>query len=436
MSDQDQQRSPPTSRSTVIVIGAGIIGVSCALELQRRGYQVTVIDEKEAGSGCSFGNAGNISPGAVVPYSVPGNLRHIPKWMLDPESPLSIRPAYFPKFLPWGIKWLAASKRENAWRISAAMRALHANCLEAYVSVLAEVGHSSLVRTSGQLYVSRVPHKALGSEIEQEMRAAAGVRVEAVAGSDLWDLEPSLSRSFVSGLWLPDNGSCVNPERLVQVLLSVATGRGARFLRHRVEGFVRDGERITGVVLHGGPSVSADHVVLCAGAWSSKMLAPLGVHVPLEAERGYHATLTESKVSLRIPVTNKDASFAVSPMEIGLRAAGTAEYAGLLAPPNMSRARMLLKQVSAMFPGTDVSTFTEWMGMRPSLPDGLPVIDRVHRSPGLILAFGSSHFGLSAAPNMARACADLIVQEASDIDLSPFSVARFRAKSPVAQEMR
>ncbi|PLZ02371.1 FAD-dependent oxidoreductase [Burkholderia sp. WAC0059] len=409
----------------ILVIGAGIIGASCALALQRRGCDVTVVDERGPGEGCSFGNAGNISPGSVVPYSVPGSLRKVPRWLLDPQSPLSIRPAYFARFLPWGLRWLAASRREHAMGISEAMRQLHAGALDAYADMLRESGQSSLVRMSGQLYVSRVPGKARGSDAERAMREAAGVRVEPVDGAAIRDIEPTLAPHFQSGLWLPDNGSCVNPQRLVQVLAQLAVQHGAVLMREQVRDFAVDGPRVVGAILADGRVLRADAVVLAAGAWSARLLRRLGIRVPLEAERGYHVTLQAPGILPRIPTTNKDVGFAVAPMEMGLRFAGTAEYAGLDAPPDMRRARLLLAQGRDMFPGLSADAHTAWMGCRPSLPDGLPVLERMAGRPGLIAAFGNSHFGLTAAPRMGSVVASLALGETPEIDLAPFRSDRF-----------
>jgi len=409
----------------IVVVGAGIVGASCALALQRKGHAVTIVDSREPGDGCSFGNAGNISPGSVVPYSIPGSLRKLPKWLFDPSGPLSIRPSYFLRFMPWGLRWLAASRREAATRISQAMHLMHGGSLEAYAQLLRESGNASLVRMSGQLYASRIPGKAHGSEVERELRRAAGVRLEFLDGGQLREIEPTIGPQFHSGLWLPDNGNCVNPQRLVRVIAGLAVAQGATLVRQEMRAFAMDEGRVRGVSCADGTTLKADLVVLAAGAWSGRLLAQLGTRVPLEAERGYHVTLTDPGVIPKIPTADKDSGFATAPMEMGLRVAGTAEYAGLDAPPRMARARMLLAQAQALFPGVRVAAHTSWMGCRPSLPDGLPILDRPVRHPGLITAFGNSHFGLSASPRMSQVVAALASDEPPPIDISAFRMDRF-----------
>jgi D-amino-acid dehydrogenase len=416
------------STRTALVVGAGVIGVACAWSLQRRGYTVTLVDAEEPGERCSFGNAGNISPGSVVPYAVPGSLRRIPRWLFDPRGPLSIRPAYFGRFLPWGWQWLAASKVECSLATSRAMRALHGGSVASWRALLAEAGGAAaaeLVQPTGQLYVSKVPGKALGTQLERFMREAAGVRVQGLSGAQVQEVEPALAPAYCSGLLLPDNGSCVNPGRLVKTLAGRVAASGGRIVRGRVQAFESGPVGPRGVRLADGTVLQAAQIVVAAGAWSNELIEQVGTRVPLEAERGYHVTLAEPGVRLRIPVTNRDAGFACAPMEMGLRLAGTAEYAGLQAAPNWRRAQVLLEQGREMFPGLRTESHTRWMGLRPSLPDGLPVIDRSPFFPNVLFAFGNSHFGMTVAPAVGKLVAELALHEAPSIDPAPYRVSRF-----------
>lgn len=421
-------------KQNILVIGAGIIGVACAHALQRKGYSVTIADDREAGEGCSFGNAGNVSPGAVVPYSVPGSLRQIPGWLIDPLGPLAIRPKHFLRFLPWGLQWLRSSSVQRALEVSRAMRLLHADSLKLYAELLGPTGNGSLIQTSGQLYVSRTPRKALGTELERFMREAAGVRTELLDGEALRDLEPALSHDYCSGLLLPDNGKCINPHRLVQTLAQQIVKHGATIIGKRVRAFDMVDDQVKGVVFDDGERQRFDQIVIAAGAWSSSLTSQLGTSIPLEAERGYHVTLTDPGVIPRLPITNKDFSFASAPMEMGVRLAGTAEYAGLHAQPDWRRARVLLGHASAMFPGMRTTEYTQWMGMRPALPDGLPVIGRSPRFPSVLFAFGNAHFGLTAAPKVGSLIGELAASEQPSVDITPFSVTRFGKRAAGAAQ--
>ncbi len=419
----------------ILVIGTGIIGVACADALQRKGFQVTLADDREPGAGCSFGNAGNVSPGAVVPYSVPGSLSQIPGWLMNPLGPLAIRPNHFLRFLPWGLRWLRSSTTQRALEVSRAMRLLHTDSLKMYEKLLAPTGHGNLVQTSGQLYVSRVPRKALGTELEQFMREAAGVRTELLDANAIRDIEPALSPDYCSGLLFPDNGNCINPQRLVQTLAEQVAGNGAAFIRKRVRAFHIIDRQVRGVIFEDGQTQDFDQIVIAAGAWSNRLASQLGAAVPLEAERGYHVTLTDPGVHPRLPVTNKDFSFASAPMEMGVRLAGTAEYAGLDAKPDWRRAQVLIDHAKNMFPGIRTAEYTRWMGMRPALPDGLPIIDRSPRFPSVLFAFGNAHFGLTAAPMMGSLIAALATSDTPAADIAAFRISRFdkSAGAPASQ---
>ena len=412
------------STGHVTIVGAGIVGVSCALWLQRAGFQVTIVEAGAVGEGASFGNAGNISPGAVVPYMIPGVLKEAPGWLFKPGGPLAVRPGYFFKVLPWLRAAAKASTRDAALKTSRAMHALHRGTFEAYEELTRGTDAATLIERCGQLYVSEHPQGALGSPIAQTMREAAGVRSIVLSENDIRDAEPALAPTFKSGVLLPDNGRCKNPHQLVRSLAFEAERNGARILRGKVTGFATDGTHVQGIAIDGSVQ-PAERVVIAAGAASGALAAALGTRLPLEAERGYHITIENPGVTPRIPVTNSDAKFVAAPMNMGLRLAGTAEFAGLDAPPNWRRAKLLEDQARRMFPGVTMDTVTRWMGNRPSLPDGLPVLGVAPKHANAFFAFGNSHFGMTAGPVMGKLVAEIVAGAKPSVDIAPFSPTRF-----------
>jgi D-amino-acid dehydrogenase len=412
----------------VTVIGAGIVGVSSAAWLQRAGFDVTLVDSGAVGEGASFGNAGNVSPGAVVPYTLPGFWREVPGWLFDPQGPLCVRPGAFFKVLPWLLAAVRSGKTEAALKTSRAMRELHRGTFEAYDVLTRDTDAAALIERSGQLYVSERPHAAQGSEIARFMREAAGVRSIVLGETEIRDAEPSLAPIFRSGLLLPDNGRCKNPHQLVQSIAGEAGRRGAIVLRGKVTGFQTNGRRVQGIVLDGEVH-PVERVVIAAGAASGELSAELGTRLPVAAERGYHITIADPGVMPRIPVTNTDAKFACAPMNMGLRLAGTVEFAGIDAAPNWKRASLLEEQARRMFPGVKMEKVTRWTGNRPSLPDGLPVLGAAPNYENAYFAFGNSHFGMSAGPVMGKVVAELVAGRKPDIDLAPFSPTRFSKPS-------
>ena len=195
-------------------------------------------------------------------------------------------------------------------------------------------------------------------------------------------------------------------------------------LRGKVTGFQTNGKSVTGIVVDGVVQ-PVERVVIAVGAASGRLSRQLGTPLPVEAERGYHITIAEPGVTPRIPVSNVDAKFVCSPMNMGLRVAGTAEFAGYDAAPDWRRAEILAAQVRSMFPGVNMEKVTRWMGRRPSLPDGLPVLGAAPNYGNAFFAFGNSHFGMSAGPVMGKVVAELVAGRTPHIDIAPFAPARF-----------
>jgi len=415
------------SSGEVSIIGAGIVGVAAACWLQRAGFSVTLIDSGPVGEGASFGNAGNISPGSVVPYAFPGFLRQVPGWLLDAHGPLAVRAGYLLKSAPWLLAAAKGSSTEAALATSRAMRSLHGGTFEAYDELTRGTEAQGLIERSGQLYVSEQVDGARGSQLARFMREAAGVRTELLDGNALRELEPTLSPAFKSGMLIPGHGRLKDPHRMVRLLAQDAERRGVRILRGSVGGFQTQGERVTGILLAGAVRAT-ERVVIAAGAASGKLSAQLGTPLPVEAERGYHITIAQPGVMPRLPLTHVEAKFVASPMSVGLRLAGTAEFAGIDSPPNWKRADMLITQAQRMFPGVQLEGVTRWCGNRPSLPDGLPVLGAAPRFQNVWFAFGNSHFGMTAGPVMGKLVTELISGRPPSIDLTPFRAERFNTR--------
>jgi D-amino-acid dehydrogenase len=416
------------SEPAVTVVGAGIVGVCSTLWLQRAGFRVTLIDAGAVGEGASFGNAGNISPGAVVPYLIPGIWREAPGWLMNSEGPLAVRPGYFLKALPWLKTAVKSATEEAALNTSRAMHALHSGTLEAYDTLTRGTEAEGLIELSGQLYVSEKPDTAQGSALAQRMRTEAGVKAVALDWMEIRELEPTLAPLFKSGMLLPDNGRCKNPHHLVKALADAAERNGATVLRGTVSGFQTQGDQVQAIVLDGKPH-TVERVVIAAGAASGALSAELGTRLPVEAERGYHISIADPGVAPRMPVTHVDAKFACSPMNVGLRLAGTAEFAGIAAPPNWQRAELLKAQAQRMFPGVKLDNVSRWTGNRPSLPDGLPVLGAAPNYTNAFFTFGNSHFGMSAGPVMGKVVTELVAGIKPSIDVAPFRATRFGGAS-------
>lgn len=412
------------SGKDVTVIGAGIVGVSAAAWLQKRGFDVTIVDADPVGKGASFGNAGNVSPAAVVPYTLPGVLKELPGWLLNPEGPLAVRASALFEVLPWLLSAAKHSTTEAALKTSRAMRELHRGTFDAYDALTLGTDAAGLIERCGQLYVSEKPNAACGSQLAQFMREAAGVKVIKLEAHEIRDIEPTLAPVFKSGMFLPDNGRCKNPHQLVTAIARECERNGAKIVRGRVTDFATNGTRVNRIVID-GTTQPIERVVIAAGAPSGELTAKLGTRIPVTPERGYHITVEDPGIAPRVPVSNTDCKFVCAPMNMGLRLAGTAEFAGFDAPPNWKRATLLEKQAARMFPGVRLEKVSRWTGNRPSLPDGLPVLGTSPKYDNAYFAFGNGHFGITAGPVMGKYLATIVAGEKSDIDLTPFRPTRF-----------
>jgi D-amino-acid dehydrogenase len=419
---------PALPPGPVVVIGAGIVGLACATYLQRDGRNVVVLDPGGPGEGASYGNAGGLNGSSIVPVAMPGVLAKVPHWLLDPEGPLSIRLRYLPHLLPWLYRFVRAGRPELVREQARALRGLLAPTVDMHRELAASVGAADLIQRSGLLVVYRSEASFAADAAANRLRAENGVKIDELSQDELRQIEPTLSPAYTRARFISENGYCRNPLRLSRSLAEALVANGGEIRRKRAEGFALADGKVEAVLTATG-RIPAAAVVLAAGAHSKPLAARLGEKVPLDTERGYHAMIKAPEVALRLPIMDAEAKFVATPMEQGLRMAGTVEFAGLEAPPDWRRARILLRHGQAMFPGLPRAVSEDrvalWMGFRPSMPDSLPVIGPTRRYPNAFLAFGHGHVGLIGAPMTGRAIADLIAGRPPAIDLAPFSAARF-----------
>ncbi|MEM7499306.1 MAG: FAD-dependent oxidoreductase [Pseudomonadota bacterium] len=408
---------------TVAVIGAGAVGIACAISLVERGQSVAVFDPEPPASGASHGNAGVISTWTCVPQALPGVWRSVPRWLLDPDGPLRVRPAYALRFLPWALRFLRAGRADGLDRIGDAMMALSRPSLELYRRNLAGTGQEHLVRDSLYLHVFR---KRADIDLEStpwRLRRDRKVPMEIVEGADLRRLEPALAPDYEAAVVLSGHGRGRDPGAIGRAIARKAKALGVTFHRRAIDRLTPGPE---GWTLHsGGETEHAETVVLAAGAWSTRLLEPLGIRLPLEAERGYHCVLKNPGIEIENSIMDVPGKFVASSMEMGVRCAGTAEFAGIDAAPDMRRAKVLERQAKSLFPEINTAEPEYWMGRRPSLPDSLPAIGPVPGHPGLICAFGHAHYGFGMAPATGEIVAGLVTRQPTNLDLGPYAVDRF-----------
>ena len=422
---------PAIKGKRVGVIGAGIVGVCAASYLQRDGHKVLIIEAGEPGHGASFGNAGAFNASSVTPVSMPGVMWNVPRWLFDPLGPLSLRWSYLPAIAPWLVRFVRAGAPEKVHAQARALRPLVGATLEALMPLVRDAGAEDLVHRLGHLYVYRSPQGLEKDRLAWELRHENGVEVDEFDADELRQLEPTLSRDYARGILVRENGHTSNPLGLVQGLLDHFLRSGGEIMRARATGFRLDGGGLAAILTDQG-DMPADAAVVCAGAWSKPLAAALGDAIPLETERGYHLMIHDPEIMPRLPTADADGKFVATPMDTGLRFAGTVELAGLDAPPDWRRARILLEQGRKMLPGLaadhpedhpeDISV---WMGHRPSLPNSLPALGASRSCPDVIYAFGHGHVGVTAAPMTGKVVADLVAGRPPSIEIAPFAPSRF-----------
>ena len=406
----------------VTVIGAGAVGASTALALRRDGHAVTLIDRGQPGMGTSFGNAGILSVASCVPIATPGVLWRLPHLLADPLGPLHIDWRYLPRLAPWLMRFVLASRPARVEEISRALMSLLVQILPAYRELLGGA-FQDLTHPGGVLYAYQTDRSFEGAMAGHELRKRRGVNLSVLGQAELRQMEPALAPSFRHGVLMHDSYNTVNPLRLVQTLTQTFLEAGGELVQESVARIERDGGRLVAVT--DKRWIELDMVAICAGAWSKKLARDCGVRVPLDTERGYHVMLPHPGALPQRPVASGDHEFIATPMEHGLRLAGTVELAGLDAPPNLQRADVLLRAAREMFPGLRDDGMTTWMGFRPSMPDSIPVIGPAPGEPRVFLGFGHGHLGLTFGAITGLLLSDLIAGRPPRVDLAPFRADRF-----------
>jgi D-amino-acid dehydrogenase len=406
--------------SDVIVIGGGAVGLSVAYRLQRLGARTVVLEAERCGRQASAGNAGWITPGISNPIPAPGTVPLALRWMLDPGSPLLVRPTLRPSFLRWSYEFWRSTSPARYSAGMAAMVALGSRALSAF-DALRDDGVEFEMHADGLLFVAHDEHE-LEAELtalrEQQALGYAG-RIEPLDGAAARALEPALAPGVVGGILAADERH-VRPETLTAGLAARLQVRE----HTKVERLERDGGgwKLTA----GAEVIRGEHVVLALGAATGRLLAPLGIRLPLEGAKGYSFTDPAPAVRPRRPLYLLESKVAVSPYDGGLRFAGTLELGSRDPGVDPRRLRALDDAGARYLTGWRANPARAgWAGQRPLLPDGLPAIGPVPGHDGLFVATGHAMLGITLAPATAEILAPAVLSGRPALELAPFSVARF-----------
>jgi D-amino-acid dehydrogenase len=405
----------------IALVGAGAVGASTALWLARAGHHVTLIDRLGPGEGASYGNAGAIATYALHPVARPDTLRKLPRMLVDPESPLSIRFRHLPRLAGWLARFLWASRTARVAEIEHLLAALMSLAEPAWAELAEEADATHLVARRGVLYVhgSDAAHRADAATVAAAQ--AAGVPAELIPPEEVRQLEPNLAAGRHGAMLYPEAAHLLDPREAVRAIADAALARGTHLVTAEITALESEADGRVRVV-HGAGAESFDKVVVAAGAWSRRLLG--ASMPPLDAERGYHLMFEGAEDLVRRPICWDPVGFYMTPMRAGLRVGGTVELASLDAPPTQRRLDMLERHARRLLPRLGPVGST-WLGFRPSMPDSLPVVGEQRARPNVVHAYGHGHVGLTLGPVTGYLVACLIAGAGAPLDAEPLSPDRF-----------
>jgi D-amino-acid dehydrogenase len=411
--------------ASIAIIGAGVIGTTMAYDLQRRGNSVTLIERGAPGRGASYGNMASIAVTEFMPASRPAIWKQMPRWLMDPEGPVRVRPGYMPKLIPWFLRFLEASRPSRLRALEEQGAVLCHRVHEDLGALLKETRLEHMLSDEGCLCLFADDSEFRADREHIEILERFGFRHEILGGNAIRDLEPALTTKIAKAVLFPDNRSVSDPYKLVVALAEKFQALGGKMVAGEVAGFETAEDGVRSVRLKDGRTVSAEKTVLAAGVFAARLAKQLGEPMPLETERGYHTQIMDPGISMRHSIIWPAKAFMVTPTAGGIRVGGTVEMAGIDAPPDFRRSKITVKRAKEALPDLQVKDFTEWMGHRPAFPDTVPVMSASAKHKGLYYALGHGHLGLTYAATNARLMGDLISGVTPPVDMTPYRVDRF-----------
>ena len=406
----------------LIVLGAGIVGVSAAYAASERGLSVILVDRREPGGETSYGNAGVLSSGSIVPFNKPSLFPALPRYLSNRHAALRWDPLWAARNAGWLLRFLANATPSNVKPRAMALHGLIGASLALHRQWLVKAGASARLRETGWLKAWR-SDATDAARAEQALLAEYGIESEIVDRQAISALEPGIVPAYTIGLLHTQTASVDSPGEVTAAYARMFAGSGGEIVKAEISAIAPEagGWRVR---LASG-TISARHVVVALGPWSADLLRPLGYRVPLAFERGYHQEFRPHPArSLRRPIHDADGAFVMTPMQNGIRITTGVELTARDAPSSLA-------QLEAVVPlARGVAEFGEasspvWRGARPTLPDSLPIIGRAPRHAGLWLAFGHQHIGFTTGPATGAAIAAMLAARSPSFDVAAFSPGRY-----------
>ncbi len=408
----------------VAIVGAGIVGVSTAIWLQRAGVRAILIDRGGPAAGTSFGNAGVLASASVVPVTVPGLIGKAPGMALSKKQPLFLSWPYLPKLLPWLARYLSHCKPEQVERIATALGPLLRNSLADHQALAAGTAAEKYITPAEYVYVYRDRAHFESDRYGWNLRRDNGFQWTEYEGEAFHQFDPVFSAQQNFAASVHDHGRISDPGQYVKTLAEHFTRHGGKIIRENVDDFIQQQGKVTGVRA-GGESIDCSAVVIATGAWSKSLMKQLGCSIPLEAERGYHIELYEPSAVPKMPTMIAEGKFVMTPMDGRLRFAGVVEFGGLVAGASKAPIDFLKSYIHRVIPDLQWTETKEWLGHRPAPTDSVPVIGKVPKLEGAYVGFGHQHVGLTGGAITGQLLAGMIANKPLEIDMTPYRADRF-----------
>ena len=404
------------------IVGAGIQGISNALFLQKKGFDVTIFDRENPGSPvASYGNAGHFSPYASLSLNRTDILLDVPAMLMSSTGPLALKWNYVPKMIPWFMKFILNTTKNKMMHTAKNMHQILDLALPAYDELFDEVDIEGLVENKGILYIWN-DQDLKSRELEINVRKELGVQQQLVNKKEIHDLEPNIKPFYHAGVYYPYARHARNPKKILLKFFDLFLKKGGQFKKTEVKSI--DFQDELPILKTESEKFSFDRVVVACGAFSKKLTDNLDERIPLDTERGYHVHFKDCDHLLQRPVIFSNRGFGITPMEQGLRVVGTVEFGGLKNPLSKSRIKNLINNAKYML-GDLPDHEDEWLGFRPTLPDFLPVMGPSKNHKNVFYCFGHHHLGWTLGPISGKIVSGMIAKENTNLNLAPYSSTRF-----------
>tara|TARA_B100001540_G_scaffold315746_1_gene343770 strand:+ start:163 stop:1398 length:1236 start_codon:yes stop_codon:yes gene_type:complete len=404
------------------IIGGGIQGISNALFLQKKGFEVTIFDRNEPGSPtASYGNAGHFSPYASLSLNRYDVLADVPAMLLNSTGPLALKWNYVPKMIPWFIQFIKNTTKSKMMHTAKYMHQILNLALPAYDELFDEINLEGLVENKGILYIWN--DKDLKSrELEIKVRDELGVKQQLVNKQEIHDLEPNIKPFYHGGVYYPYARHARNPKKILLKFFELFLKKGGKFEKSNIQDIKFDDQKP--IFKSDLKEYKFDKIIIACGAFSKKLTDKLNEKIPLDTERGYHVHFKNCDNLLSRPVIFSNRGFGITPMEQGLRVVGTVEFGGLNNPLSKSRIKNLINNAKYML-GDLPNHEDEWLGFRPTLPDFLPVMGPSKNYKNVFYCFGHHHLGWTLGPISGKIVSRMVAEENTNLNLDPYSSQRF-----------